>query len=417
MALEGTIRDFSLADILQLIGIQRKSGVLTLDNESDVVTVNFLDGQVVGADTKSRNLEDLLGSVLVRTGRITEPQLQEALKIQNNTLQRLGFVLVKCGFISEEELREALRIQVTQIIYRLFRWRDGRYHFAPLDQVEYDRDHFIPVGAETILMEGARMIDEWPIIERRIKSPRAVFTKTAAGRRLDVPVASIVDTDIDFDLGAIDGSGRSGKDEIVLSPEERDVLRMIDGAATMQDLVDHSPMGEFDVYRVVVELLNRNLVQEVKVAESSDAPVESTARTRAGDWAGHAVVLAGALFALATLPLQPGSPWRLVQSGAETALLKTYASRSRIERIEQAIQVFYLDTGTMPAALGALSQGRYLREDDLLDPWGRPYRYALDETGYVLEGVDGSGQAREDLAVRRGFRASQRLVLQGGAGR
>ena len=48
MALVGTIKDFGLADILQLIGLQRKTGILTLDNGTDRVTVKFLEGAVVG---------------------------------------------------------------------------------------------------------------------------------------------------------------------------------------------------------------------------------------------------------------------------------------------------------------------------------------------------------------------------------
>ena len=39
MALEGTIRDFGLPDIFQLIGLQRKTGILTLTNEKDGETV------------------------------------------------------------------------------------------------------------------------------------------------------------------------------------------------------------------------------------------------------------------------------------------------------------------------------------------------------------------------------------------
>jgi hypothetical protein len=41
MALEGTLRDFSFADILQLISLQRKTGVLTLRTEENLVTVSF----------------------------------------------------------------------------------------------------------------------------------------------------------------------------------------------------------------------------------------------------------------------------------------------------------------------------------------------------------------------------------------
>ena len=100
MALQGTINDFGLADILQLIGIQRKSGILTIQNDDDVVTVKFLEGQVVGADTKRRSVEDLLGAVLVNTGRITESQLDQALGVQKKTLQRLGHILTKQTLIS-----------------------------------------------------------------------------------------------------------------------------------------------------------------------------------------------------------------------------------------------------------------------------------------------------------------------------
>ena len=41
MALEGPIKDFGLPDIFQLIGLQRKTVVLTLKNETEQVTVAF----------------------------------------------------------------------------------------------------------------------------------------------------------------------------------------------------------------------------------------------------------------------------------------------------------------------------------------------------------------------------------------
>src|SRR3990172_1228140 len=97
MALQGTLKDFALPDILQLIGIQRKTGILTMENGRETVTLQFFQGQVVGADTRDQKLEDRLGSVLVRTGKLTEAQLQEGLGLQKKTLQRLGYVLVKSG--------------------------------------------------------------------------------------------------------------------------------------------------------------------------------------------------------------------------------------------------------------------------------------------------------------------------------
>src|SRR2546422_954099 len=120
MALKGTLKDFSLADIFQLIGIQHKTGVLTLKNDKEVVTVSFVEGNVVSADALHRRLEDRIGTVLVKSGRITEAQLQEALRIQKNTLKRMGNILVENRFIDPNILREALQIQISKASRRMF---------------------------------------------------------------------------------------------------------------------------------------------------------------------------------------------------------------------------------------------------------------------------------------------------------
>ena len=95
VALNGTLRDFGLADIFQLIGIQRKTGVLSLKSGDSQVNVSFLSGGVVSADSSERALEDRLGSVLVKSGKVTERQLSDALKTQKVSLQRLGKILIE----------------------------------------------------------------------------------------------------------------------------------------------------------------------------------------------------------------------------------------------------------------------------------------------------------------------------------
>jgi len=418
VALQGTIKDFGLADIFQLIGIQRKTGVLTLKRKNESVSIKFQEGSVVGADTPLFGVEDLLGSVLVRTGKITEDQLQEALRIQSNTLQRLGHVLVKSKFISEEELVEALRVQSLQIIYRLFRWIDGAYRFQTMDNVEYDEQHFTPINAETILMEGARMIDEWPIIQRRVKSDKVVFRHTEAAQGLKLEVESLVEADMDFEFGfdrdlpepALEDENET---EIKLSAEEREILAMVDGSLSVQDLVDRSALGEFDTHRILSELVTRNLIEEVKRRTSADVPVKR----------GFADILIRALLGLlltgfvvagfGTLRSNPLTPWQLAARAGATEQLRFYASYTRLESIEQAIQVFYLDAGVFPSGLELLAENGYLRDEDLLDPWGRAYAYHLSAGGYQVFGFDGAGEARPELTVSHRFTAAQQMLLEG----
>jgi hypothetical protein len=101
MALEGTFKDFGLADIFQLVGLQKKTGVLTVRaGGGRLVTVSFEKGMVVFADEFQRGEAERLGSVLLRTRRLTEEQLARAVEVQRTTAQRLGYVLVEQKFIS-----------------------------------------------------------------------------------------------------------------------------------------------------------------------------------------------------------------------------------------------------------------------------------------------------------------------------
>src|SRR2546426_6329835 len=144
MALEGTIKDFGLPDIFQLIGLQRKTGILTLNNEKDNVTVTFENGMVVMADQTSKRLEDRLGNVLVKQGKLSKERLDEALQTQKATLQRLGHVLVAQNYITAKDLKDAIQVQISQTGVKVFRRRDGEHHLAPAGAVEGGPGHLPP---------------------------------------------------------------------------------------------------------------------------------------------------------------------------------------------------------------------------------------------------------------------------------
>jgi hypothetical protein len=423
MALSGTLKDFGLPEIFQLIGIQRKTGMLTLESGTETVSLKFLEGQIVGAEASSVSLEDRLGEVLVRTGRIDQAELAEALAIQKRTLRRLGHILVERGTIDEEELVEALRVQSSQIVYRLFRWREGTYRFAAADSLEYDEHHFTPISSETVLMEGARMMDEWPLIERRIRNERVILRLTDAGRAIDTSAGGASADDLDIDLGfEVDAPAESGPTARAAtpegpSPEECGILTLVDGRRTVGEIRDRSGIGEFDVCRILADLVTRGLAEEVGI-EDPERLARAERHGRVIGLLGSAVVLALAGLGLATLAGNGFTPWRLLADDAATARLREYVALSRLERLERAIRVFYLDAGTVPADLGALAAGGYLRPEDLIDPWGRPIAYEVDPGGYRLEALAPAGAPVPGLSVTRRFSAVEQLLLRerGGPG-
>jgi hypothetical protein len=387
MALEGTIKDFGLPDIFQLIGLQRKTGILTLNNEKDNVTVTFENGMVVMADQTSKRLEDRLGSVLVKQGKLSKERLDEALQTQKATLQRLGHVLVAQNYITAKDLKDAIQVQISQTVFKVFRWRDGEYHFAPADTVEWDRDSFAPLSADFILMEGIRMVDEWPIIEKKIPSMDIVFRPVVDTAMIEVGPAE--------EEGAAKRSAASASNKIRLTPEEERIFRKVDGTRTVQGIIDSTGLGEFDTCRILFDLLNRNLVSTVGrgvTRETEASPVARVASATPGYvLAVVALVLAAAgvlahwsnPFAVSGLPPLLGGSYDLLMQGV---------SHVRLERLDRAILAHHLSHGNVPRTLEDLVAEGLVDRSYLKDPWARPFHYALTESGYLLSGVDDTGR-------------------------
>ncbi len=254
MALEGTLKDFSLADIFQLIGIQKKTGILILREGEELVRVNFQNGAIVGAEKESEQTESRLGHVLVKRGVISQEQLNRALEAQSESLQRLGQVLVENGHIGAQDLKDALRNQVLEIVYGLFRWKNGHYHFSPQDMVDFDRENFEPISTESILMEGLRMLDEWPLIERVINDPYVVFRRTDKSKKVRDSFSSSFD---DTAMGI-------SPDAINLPHDQVYVLQLVDGVSSAREISDKSKLIEFETYRNLYDLYEGGFIEKTE---------------------------------------------------------------------------------------------------------------------------------------------------------
>ena len=176
MALKGTLKDFGIAEILQLIGQQAKSGVLHLQSKDDEIHIVMSGGNVVSAEYAGRKAKERLGNLLVRADIINRNQLRAALDTQKRSLRRLGDILMEMGAVQKDELRQMTSLQTTETVFKLFHWRSGTYAFEPGD-VEYDPETVTPIRAESVLMEGFRQVDEWPLVRKKITSTAMTFER------------------------------------------------------------------------------------------------------------------------------------------------------------------------------------------------------------------------------------------------
>src|SRR4030066_1759669 len=129
MTLQGTLKDFSITEIIQLIGQQLKTGILKIRRGKSVVVIYFVDGMIVHVYSNYRGKKDLIGEILVKAQLITEEQLERVLKIQKETLKYLGEILVELGLLTKEDILKVITTQIYETIYDLFWWEDGTFNF------------------------------------------------------------------------------------------------------------------------------------------------------------------------------------------------------------------------------------------------------------------------------------------------
>ncbi len=261
MALEGSLRDFDLFSLFNMIKIQGKNGTLVLSQGQEFVKVFFENGEIVGCDSNQVRMEDRLGTMLVRLGRLTGEELLGMVQVQRQTLKRMGTLLLESGKVNPSDLQDALFNQATAILHRTFRWVEGDYRFDSMLPPDLDRDHFVPIPVDTVLMEAARIQDEWPEVERRLPGMEVPLARSAKAQALHL--------DIDRDVSSLlDGKGQMQQGSSGLSHEQEMVLSYFDHPESIKDIIQVSRYEELDTCKAIADLIEAGLLEPV----TGDAP-------------------------------------------------------------------------------------------------------------------------------------------------
>jgi hypothetical protein len=388
VALKGTLKDFGIAEILQLIGQQAKSGILHLEARDDVIHIAIADGSVVRAESAGRKTKERLGTMLVRADLISKEELAYVLDLQKKSLRRLGDILVEQGLVSKEDLREMTALQTTETIYRLFHWKSGTYEFEPGD-VEWDRDTVTPLRAESVLMEGFRQVDEWPLVRKRISSTAMTFERL---KPLEPERARAERGGEDVDA-AFDGLGEGKKtgEFAKVGRNERRLYELAIPGRTVERIVDLSRLGEFETCKALLGLLNLGYLAARPPPKSRAA---AAVGAYAADWQGRlrrgaarvaaTVAIAAALAGIAYWADRRGLAERSGASVGDNSAQR-FLARYQLERLRGALEVYRLERGEYPERLPQLVEAGLASARDLTYPWEQPYYYRRKPEGrFVL---------------------------------
>jgi CheY-like chemotaxis protein len=169
MSLEGKLEELGLGEILQIVSLSRKTGILSLSSKGMDGSVFFRQGLVVKAYSSA--YQHSLGDVLLKSGVIDLTMLRKSLAFQqeNGFSERLGEILVKNFGISQEIIADVVREQIEHIVFSLFDWSTGTFKFVvqnsidtventKMDPLQYMLDQGL--NPQFLAMEGTRILDE-----------------------------------------------------------------------------------------------------------------------------------------------------------------------------------------------------------------------------------------------------------------
>jgi tetratricopeptide (TPR) repeat protein len=234
MAIKGSLKEASLPDVIQLLFLGRRTGCLALADRHNFGTIYFDEGHIVYATIVNRR--DRLGDVLVASGRISAEQLAEAIERQAGDREhKLGEILVEQGALSRAELEQYMRHQIEEAVYYLFTWSSGTFNFEAGVRPERE-DILARINPEFLLLEGARRVDEWSLIEKKIPSFDIIFS--------------------------VDRS-HLGESAPELSAEQQRLIPLLDGTRDVQQVMDQCGLAEFEAGKALFGLITAGFAHRV----------------------------------------------------------------------------------------------------------------------------------------------------------
>jgi hypothetical protein len=161
MSLVGSLVDLGLGDILQIVSLSRKSGLLLIHSDEGEGRIIFCDGLVQAAYLKGEP-EDLRG-LLVSPGSVCSEEFFRAEQLANERGVPLDQIIPEFTSLSQERLESLVREHVERVVFRIFSWTGGEFSFEVRDQIDArDRGILMPTGinAQFLTIEATRLGDE-----------------------------------------------------------------------------------------------------------------------------------------------------------------------------------------------------------------------------------------------------------------
>jgi tetratricopeptide (TPR) repeat protein len=250
MGIKGDVKSISLANVLQDLAMNEKTGTLAIRHKDRTLQLWFEKGGLRLVGLGSHEGPSLLNGLLAQE----KIRADEAPTITGKKTSEGGFIrgLVKKGKITREELKAALEHQMSEHLCDAFLWPDATFEFEegePDDRLfDVDQLDLEPrLAVDATIMEAMRRSDEWGETRKAILSSNEIL---------------------------IPDPQRLSKDA---EPTLRRIFALLDGERSLADIEHLTRLGQFVLLRAGAILIRSGAARPVSAAEAFER-----GRARAG---------------------------------------------------------------------------------------------------------------------------------------
>lgn len=349
MELNGTLHEYLLADVFQLLSQQNATGRLEVRNGDDVGFMILNEGMIVFAQELQDNPVTKLAAVLKSLRRIADKDLQKLVVTHANAPSKFVKELVtrECG--TDEEFSMAVRVTVEDISCSLFSWSTGTYRFDSIKNVKAFVIPGVILPADSVVMEAMRRDDEAKRLFAQIEDD-TIFVPTSR----------------EHDLGAFPKTLA----EMYHQPDSF-ILSYVDGLTSVSTVVKQSGLCWYRTCETLVRLWQSNLVAPLPTKLSQSIQAAMVKGDRGGSEKVRALAMAfgGSLLVVLVIIFLGAFVFQRVLM--RTKMVESSAVRSEIEltqsaqKAQIAVIQFRTEHGRPPTSASELVVERYLTHEDL----------------------------------------------------
>jgi len=298
MAIRGSLSEFSVPEILQLLALQQKSGVLALSHAGDETLVMFFErGKVLAAAERRQVGRNAFLGHLSDNLMLTADQQESVEDICQATGHDLFTVLVSSGVLGRDRLQEEMRRFAQLRVDDVVGWREGSYEFSGDEKSLPSQGITVKLNPEELLLESMRRGDELATLKESMLAPDLLLAKVR------------------------------NADSVPLPHDGQMVLTLVNGARTIEEICAESPLGDYLTYDAISDLLSTQQIMIVDPAQAVHLIARRARRTPitwSPIFAAISLVVGSALFGVGLEPL-------LHDSRGDTGWLSPEAIERRAE--------------------------------------------------------------------------------------